>query len=123
MTQASLFVRVGGEAAITAAVGIFYDKVMADPLTRPFFHGLDMSVQSAKLVAFMAWAFGGPEQYRGRDLRAAHAPLVARGLGDAHFDAIAGHLKATMQELGVADELVVESLGIVGSVRKEVLNR
>lgn len=123
MTKASLFERVGGEAAITAAVGIFYDKVMADPLTRPFFTGLDMSAQSAKLVGFMAWAFGGPEQYRGRDLRAAHAPLVARGLSDAHFDAIAGHLKATLNELGVADELVAEALGIVGSVRKEVLNR
>ena len=33
----SLYERIGGEAAIVAAVELFYEKVMADPRTRSFF--------------------------------------------------------------------------------------
>ncbi len=106
-----------------AAVDIFYQKVMDDELTKPFFAGLDMDAQVKKQVSFMTWAFGGPDQYKGRDLRAAHAGLVTRGLGDTHFDAVAGHLSATLRELGLADELIQEVLSIVGGQRDVVLNR
>jgi hemoglobin len=121
--ETSLYERIGGEAAIMAAVDRFYDKVLADELTRPFFEGLNMEAQSKKQVAFMAWAFGGPAEYRGRDLRSAHTKLVARGLGDAHFDAVARHLETTLEELEVAPELIQETLAIIGSVRDEVLCR
>lgn len=119
----SLFERIGGEAAVMAAVDRFYEKVLDDELTRPFFEDLDMGAQSRKQVAFMTWAFGGPQEYRGRDLRAAHAKLVQRGLTDAHFDAVARHLEDTLQELEVAPELIQKALGIVGSTRSEVLGR
>ncbi|HWZ91150.1 MAG TPA: group 1 truncated hemoglobin [Polyangiaceae bacterium] len=121
--EASLYERIGGEAAVMAAVDIFYQKVIADELTRPFFAGLDMDAQVKKQVSFMTWAFGGPEQYKGRDLRTAHAGLVSRGLSDQHFDAVAGHLTATLRELGVKDELIQEALTIVGGQRGAVLNR
>lgn len=119
----SLYERIGGEMAVMAAVDLFYQKVMDDELTRPFFKDLDMKAQSTKQVSFMTWAFGGPSQYKGRDLRAAHAGLVRRGLNDQHFDAIARHLEATLRELGVADELIQEAVGIVGAQRDVVLNR
>jgi hemoglobin len=118
-----LFERIGGEAAVMAAVDLFYKKVMADELTRSYFSGLDMALQSRKQVAFMAWAFGGPEEYKGRDLREAHSPLVKRGLSDIHFDAVARHLRGTLEELGVAPPLIEEALTIVASTRNEVLGR
>ena len=71
----------------------------------------------------MAWAFGGPDRYKGRDLRSAHAPLVARGLTDVHFDAVATHLASTLRELGVADALIDEALAIVATTRNDVLGR
>jgi hemoglobin len=125
MTQtASLYERIGGEPAIMAAVDLFYGKILEDDLTRPFFEGLDMKKQITKQIAFMTWAFGGPSEYRGRDLRVAHAELVkSRGLGEVHFDAVAEHLEATLKELGVADELIREALGIVAGARNEVLGR
>jgi hemoglobin len=120
----SLFERLGGEAAIMAAVDLFYAKVQADELTRPFFGQLDMVAQSRKQVAFMAWAFGGPEAYKGRDLRTSHRRLVKEmGMTDVHFDAVAQHLKATLEELGIAKELVDEALTTVASTRNEVLDR
>src|SRR5688572_5856528 len=71
----SLYERLGGESAIMEAVDLFYDKVLADPLTAPFFAGFDMDGQTKKQVAFMTVAFGGPNEYRGRNLRSAHAKL------------------------------------------------
>jgi hemoglobin len=119
----SLYERLGGEAAIMAAVDLFYAKVLADDLTRPFFADLRMDAPVKKQVAFMTWAFGGPDEYRGRDLREAHRTLVARGLGDRHFDAVAEHLRSTLVELGVDTPLIGEVLGIVESVRNRVLDR
>lgn len=120
----SLYERIGGQAAVTAAVDLFYQKVMEDELTRPYFATLDMPAQIRKQVAFMTWAFGGPQEYRGRDLRTAHAKLVQeKGLSDVHFDAVARHLDATLRELGVPDDLVAEAMAAVGSLRAEVLSR
>jgi hemoglobin len=122
--KVSLFERIGGEKAIMAAVDLFYQKVLSDELTRPFFEGLDMEAQTRKQIAFMAWAFGAPAEYKGRDLRRAHASLVAnKGLSDVHFDAVAGHLETTLFELGVSDELIKEAMAIVGSTRAQVLGR
>ncbi len=118
----SLFERLGGEDAVMAAVGLFYQKVVADPLLAPFFSELDLAAQVRKQTAFMGWAFGSGQQYSGRDLGEAHRRLVReRGLTDVHFDAVAGHLDATLRELGIADDLVTEALTIVASVRGQVL--
>jgi hemoglobin len=119
-----LYERLGGEAAIMAAVDLFYSKVLADDLTRPFFEGLDMAAQTRKQVAFMTWAFGGPEVYKGRDLRTAHKRLVKeQGLTDKHFEAVARHLKATLEELKISADLIEEVLTVVGGTRAEVLDR
>lgn len=123
METASLFQRLGGEAAVEAAVVSFYERVMADPALSPFFEHLDMGAQIKKQIAFMTMAFGGPSAYSGRDLRTAHAGLVARGLADAHFDAIAAHLDATLRELGVDETTTSEILAIVDKTRTDVLNR
>jgi hemoglobin len=120
----SLYERIGGEGALMAAVDLFYAKVLANDLTRPFFESLDMQAQIRKQISFMSWALGGPESYKGRDLTAAHAHLVkAKGLSDAHFDAVAVSLEQTLVELGVERALVDEVLGVVGQTRNSVLGR
>jgi hemoglobin len=119
-----LFERLGGEAAIEAAVVDFYERVMDDPTLAPFFAHLDMEAQIKKQIAFMTMAFGGPNKYTGKDLRTAHAKLVKTGgLGDSHFDAIAHHLKTTLLELGVDEATTSEVLHVVGTTRNDVLNR
>jgi len=120
----SLYERLGGQAAIMATVDLFYQKVLADELTRPFFETLDMQAQTKKQIAFMTWALGGPPEYRGRDLTQAHATLVRdRGLSDLHFDAVVVHLDATLRELGVEETLIQEALAIIGGTRDQVLGR
>ncbi|HHZ70672.1 MAG TPA: group 1 truncated hemoglobin [Methylococcaceae bacterium] len=119
----SLFERLGGEGAVDAAVDIFYRKVLADDSISSFFESTDMAQQSVKLKAFLTMAFGGPNNYSGKDLREGHAHLVEDGLNDSHFDAVAGHLAATLGELNVADELIDEVMAIAGSTRGDVLGK
>ncbi|HPG28652.1 MAG TPA: group 1 truncated hemoglobin [Myxococcota bacterium] len=119
----SLYERLGGEPAIEAAVGIFYEKLLGDELLVPFFDGVDMAKQARKQRAFLAYALGGPQKWTGRSMRAAHATAVRRGLSDEHFDRVAGHLVDTLGELGVAKAEIDDVVAVVGSTRDDVLNR
>jgi hemoglobin len=118
----SLFERAGGEGAVEAAVDLFYRKVLTDPKINGFFDGVDMNEQRAKQKSFLTFVFGGPNTYTGKDLRTAHAPLAKRGLNGSHFDAVAGHLQATLNELGVAADVIQEIMGIAAGTRSDVLN-
>ena len=117
----SLFEQIGGEAAVDAAVDLFYRKVLTDDSISHFFEDTDMAAQRAKQKSFLTMAFGGPNEYTGADLREAHAPLVAKGLNGDHFAAVAGHLQATLEELGVAEDLINQVMGIAASTHDDVL--
>jgi len=117
----SLYQKLGGKAAIDAAVELFYTKVLADERVKHFFDDINMNKQRRKQKEFLSAALGGPIPWTGRDLRSAHSSLT--GLNDTHFDAIAGHLKSTLEELKVNPELIAKVLAIVETTRSEVLNR
>ena len=121
--QPALYERLGGEAAVNAAVDIFYDKVLSDYRINRFFERTDMAKQAEHLKAFMTVAFGGPNNYTGRSLRDGHARLVKMGLDDSHYDAVMEQLGATLQELNVPAELISEAAALVESVRGEVLGK
>ena len=116
----SIYNRLGGEPAMDAAVDIFYRKVLADPRISNFFDDVDMDRQRAKQKAFLSFAFGGPNAYSGKDMRAAHARM---NLTEAHFDAVMEHLGATLTELGVPADLLGEAAAIALGVKDDVLGR
>lgn len=115
----SVYEQIGGAAAVDAAVDIFYRKVLSDPVISHFFDSVDMDRQIGKQKAFLTMAFGGPNQYTGKDMRAAHKHMK---LTEAHFNAVAGHLKGTLEELKVPANLVNEVMKIAASTHDDVLN-
>ena len=119
----ALFDKLGGEAAVNAAVDIFYRKVLTDDRIKSFFDDVDMDNQAAKQKAFLTMAFGGPNSYTGEDMRNGHAHLVERGLNETHFDAVMENLGATLTELNVPGELIAEAAAIAESTRNDVLGR
>lgn len=122
--EETLFNQLGGQSAVDAAVDIFYKKILADDLLAPFFSHMDMDRQIKKQKAFLTMAFGGPNKYSGKSMRLAHAKMVKeQGLSDMHFDAVAGHLKESLEELSVPTHLVNAVMQIASSTRKDVLNR
>jgi hemoglobin len=122
-TRASLYEQLGGEAAVDAAVDIFYRKVLSDDRISAFFDNVDMDRQAAKQKAFLTMAFGGPNHYTGADMRRGHAHLVKRGLNDSHFDAVVELLGQTLAELKVPTALIAQVAAIAESTRKDVLDR
>lgn len=121
--MSTLFEQIGGDAAVNAAVDLFYRHVLSDDRIAHFFDGVDMERQAQKQKAFLTMAFGGPHNYTGADMKRGHAHLVKQGLNDSHFDAVAENLAKTLQELGVAHELIDQVLAIAESTREDVLGR
>lgn len=119
--KSSLFERIGGMAAVDAAVEIFYTKVLLDERVAPFFRWIDMSAQTQKQKAFLAYAFGADSKYSGKDLRKAHAKLVEGGLGDVQFDIIISYLRDTMYELKIDEDSIREAIHIAECTRNDVL--
>ncbi|MCC6552223.1 MAG: group 1 truncated hemoglobin [Polyangiaceae bacterium] len=121
--MASLYESLGGEAAVDAAVQIFYRKVLSDDRISSFFDGVDMDAQMAKQKSFLTMALGGPNHYAGKDMRAAHARLAEKGLNDGHFDAVVENLVATLKELGVSAAQIDQVTSLLAGTRNDVLSR
>ena len=121
--MASLYEQLGGEAAIGAAVDIFYRKMLSDDRVAPFFETVDMDGQRAKQKGFLTMVTGGPNNYTGKDMREGHKHLLEKGLNDTHVDIVIEHLGATLKELGVGDEQIQQVADLANSVRDDVLSR
>jgi len=117
---ASLYQRIGGKAALDAAVDLFYTKVLADKRVNHFFEDTNMKAQHRKQKEFLAAALGAPTAWTGKDMRKAHENLDLR---DEDFAAIAENLQATLTELKLDEKLIGEVMTIVASTKKDVLNQ
>lgn len=121
--MSTLYEKIGGAAAVDAAVDKFYRRVLADDRISRFFEGVDMDKQATKQKAFLTMAFGGPNNYTFLDMKTGHAHLVEKGLDDSHFNAVVEDLGATLKEMGVADELIAEVAAVAETTREAVLGR
>ena len=121
MASQSLYERLGGDVALVEALDLFYDKVISDTRIYHFFR--DVNIEKEKGRSFLTMAFGGPNNYTGKDLRTGHAHLVERGLNDGHFDAFAELLSETLTELNVPEDLASEVMAATYGARDEVLGR
>jgi hemoglobin len=109
-TTTSIYDAIGGEAAVEAAVNEFYVRVLADPDLAGYFAVTDMRRLKGHQRAFITAALGGPQGYEGRPMADAHA---GRGITPGAFDAVVGHLGATLASLGVPPDtigVIAESL-------------
>jgi hemoglobin len=93
--------------------------LLADPALAGFFPVGVGARHRAYVVTVLAGALGGPQRYRGPDLAAAHRGL---GISDAHFDASAAHLAASLHELGVPLHLIEQVIAVVAGLRPVVVS-
>lgn len=120
----SLYDELGGEQALSAVVDAFYVKVLADERVNGFFTKTNMKVQAKQQKDFLTMAFGGPNNYKGRDMATAHAKLVQdKGLNDSHFDAIVELLASTLKDFNVPDDKIAAVAAVAETVRDSVLGR
>ncbi len=117
-TAASLYQRLGGDPAITAAVDRLYQRILADPVLAGFFSQTNLHWLKKRQRAFFAQALGGPAGYRGKDMRSAHLRLA---IEQRHFDRVAEHLAGTLSELGVAQTLIDEVISAVAPLAADIV--
>ena len=118
VTTVNVYQAIGGRAALAAAVDGLYGRLLADPVLSRFFPRGVAAKHRAFVVTILGEALGGPERYRGPDLVKAHRNL---GISVADFDRTAGHLAATLDDLGVPGHLADHIVGIVAGLRPAVV--
>lgn len=119
----ALYHDLGGDAAIALALDRFYDKVLADPQVSVYFEQVDVARVKAGQQDFLAMAFGGPDRYTGRDLRAVHAGARANGLDETGYEVFMEHFRTTLGELGVDEGRIAEVMAIAHTGKDDVLGR
>jgi hemoglobin len=124
--QKSLWDRLGGEPAVKAVVHDFVLAAAPDPkvnFTRDGKFPVDdagVAKLERLLVELISAVTGGPLKYTGRDMATTHAGMK---ITDAEFDALAGHLIATLKKYNVPQKEVDKLVGIVASTRKDIVGK
>lgn len=116
----SLYQKLGGKAAMDAAIDAFYVKVLADDRVKHFFDNVSMDKQRRKQKEFLSAAFGGPLPWTGKDMRKAHEGM---GLTEEHFNAIAENLVNTLKDLKIKQELIDQVVAVALTTKDDVLGR
>ncbi len=68
----SLYDKLGGEPEVAAPLDGLYTRALADPLLQPFLENVELARLQAHQYAFISQVLGGPHQYSGPSLIAAH---------------------------------------------------
>lgn len=118
----TLIEQIGGaEAAmgiLIPSVEIFYTRLLSDERINNFFEGIDTERLKNKQVEFLAYVFGSPERYTGKDIAEAHKDLIeTRGLNEHHFDIVAEHFHQSLLEVNVPDAILQQAVDILMTSR------
>ncbi|MFN3198879.1 MAG: group I truncated hemoglobin [Bradymonadia bacterium] len=115
----SLYEKYGGFATISAVVHDFYDKILASDTLKPWFEGVEMSRLIDHQTKFLCSVLGGPEQYTGRQLAAAHRRL---SITPEAFDEVAELLVEALEDAGVEDADIQTIAGVVTGAKGDVVS-
>ncbi|WP_345779708.1 group 1 truncated hemoglobin [Haloplanus halobius] len=92
---------------------------MNDERPEPYFEGVDTDALHDHQATFISQVAGGPGEYDGRNMEAAHAHLNITG---ADFDRVAEHLDASLQAFDVPERDRAELLDAVAALKPDVVS-
>lgn len=116
--EASLYNRLGGAPALSAVIDDFVGNVATDPRINGFFAHTDVSRLKRLLNEQVCAGTGGPCQYTGRSMKATHTGM---GVTEAHFNALVENLVKTLDKFGVPAREKNELLGVLGSMKNDIV--
>jgi hemoglobin len=105
----TLYIKYGSRVT-SGMAECLYDRLLADPELAPFFDGVDIDRLREHVADFLSMLTGGPDLYRGRDLREAHAKYK---ISQDHFERVMGHIAGAATELAIeADDIATIAAAI-----------
>lgn len=114
----SLYDRLGGKPAITAVIDEFVANVAKDKRINERFATTDIPRLKKNLVDQVCLASGGPCTYTGRDMKRTHAGMRITA---ADFNALVDDLVASLNTFKVPEAEKQELLGILGPMKKDIV--
>ena len=114
----SLFDKLGGFAAVSKVVGEFYDELEQNPVTAPYFTGMNMEKLIDHQVKFLSQALGGPQQYSGMAMNAAHKNLA---ITEDAFDEVAKTLSDVLEDNDIDPADIGAIMELAGSLKEQVV--
>ena len=114
------YARIGGGPAVSAVVDHFYDLVLADEQLAPYFTETEMSNLKRHQVQLFSHLLGGPVEYEGSELRAAHADM---GISSEAYRRVVGHLVHALSEAQVPDDIMGRLNETLQAVEPDIVSR
>lgn len=96
-----------------------YDRIEADVGLAHFFENVDMDGLREHMADLLCMLTGGPDLYRGRDLKAAHQGL---GIDEDAFGRVANHLALALADAGIEPADINLILAAVSAQKDAVLD-
>lgn len=118
MQQKSLYERLGGETAISDVVDDFAGRVLADERINKKFARSNAPRLLFFLKQQVCAATGGPCEYQGLDMKASHRNM---GVTTGEFNALVGHLVATLDKFNVPEAEKNELLGALAPLKGDIV--
>lgn len=118
-SEKSLYERLGGEPAIGAVVDKFYEFMLDDDITAPFFKNTDMKKQAESQKRFIMMVTGGPNTYEGADMKTAHEKFK---IGKKEFDQTWVNLEKALKHFEAPEKEIGEVKEVFYSVETDVVN-
>ena len=123
--QKPLYERLGGQPAVAAVTSDFVDRILGDTRVNGWFAHAASSPEAtaaykATLTDFVCQSTGGPCEYKGRDMTAAHK---GRAVTSAAFDAVVEDLVATLAKFNVPQQEQDDLLQLLGGLKPAIVQQ
>ena len=117
--SASLYKRLGEREGIARISHTIIQNHLANPLVQRRYAGIeDMARVERRVIEFFCEGSGGPEHYTGQDMRHTHQGM---NVSEQEFVAVIDDALAALESCGVDPATRTEVLGILWSMKNEVV--
>lgn len=117
--MSSDYERIGGGPAVSAVVDEFYRRLTADEQVSHYFDEVSLPTLKRHQALMITTILGGPNQYDGRTLDEAHAPL---SITEADYHRVGSHLMSCLEDAGVPDDIQGRVGVALGQVRDSIVS-
>lgn len=115
----TLFDKYGGFDTLSSVVANFYDKVLDSDELKHYFENTNMERLMGHQTKFIAKALGGPDQYKGGNLKQVHARF---NITEAHFEEVVELMGEALEEAGVEEADIGLIADTVNSLKDQIVS-
>ncbi len=115
-----LYNAFGGKTGLAALMDDFVARLVVDSRTKPFFERADLDNLKAQLTDQLCALSGGPCQYGGRDMKAAHEGM---GVRTSHFNALVEVLQQSMDAKKIPFPVQNRMLALLAPMHRDIITK